>query len=72
MATWTQSDVDTLAAAIATGVLSVEYSGPPARRVQYHSLKEMRDLLAEMRAAVGDAAGTRQGYRRASMKGFNE
>ena len=72
MATWTQTDIDTLAAAVATGVLSVEYSGPPARRVTYHSLAEMRSLLAEMRAAVGDAAGTRQSFRRAAVKGFNE
>jgi len=71
LATWTQSDIDTLKAAIATGVLSVRYSGPPAREVQYHSLREMRDLLAEMIADVAGTAGTRQGYRKAATsKGF--
>jgi hypothetical protein len=63
MADWTQADIDTLRAAIATGILSVEYSGPPARRVQYQSLAAMRDLLAEMVADVGTAAGTRRAIR---------
>lgn len=63
VATWTQADVDTLKAAIATGVLSVSYAGPPSRTITYQSLKEMRDLLAEMTASVtAEAGGTR--YRR--------
>jgi len=68
---WTQTDVDKLAAAVASGVLSVEYDGPPSRRVQYQSLKEMRSLLAEMIAAVGNTAGTRSRFKRmGTSKGF--
>lgn len=68
-ATWTQAQIDELKAAIASGVLTVSYSGPPARSVTYQSLKEMRELLAAMledsaRAAGGRSyvlAGTRKG-----------
>lgn len=48
MATWTQQDLDTLKAAVASGVLTVIYAGPPQRQVTYQSLDEMRSLLAEM------------------------
>lgn len=67
---WTQDDVDKLRAAIvalASGeaVQTVTYAGPPSRTVMYQvqNLTEMRALLAEMVAAVRNAAGTRQGYR---------
>jgi hypothetical protein len=71
MGIWTQSDIDTLKAAVASGVQTVSYSGPPARTVTYQSLAEMRDLLAEMVADVAGQAGTRQPYRyAASSKGF--
>ncbi len=70
---WTEADITTLRAAVASGVLSVEYSGPPSRRIQYQSLAEMRSLLAEMLAEVGEAAGTRTKYRFVSTsKGFDE
>ena len=52
MAFWTQADIDTLKAAIAGGVLIVEYDGPPKRKIQYQDLAEMRSLLAEMRGEV--------------------
>lgn len=52
---WTQADVDKLKAAIAGGVLEVEYEGPPRRRVRYQDLGAMRSLLASMRAEVGAA-----------------
>ena len=68
---WTQADIDALRAAVATGVRSVTYSGPPERTVVYHSLAEMRSLLAEMVAAVRGAAGTRPVSRYAgTRKGF--
>lgn len=71
MALWVQADINNLKAAIATGVLSVKYSGPPERTVVYQSLSEMRKLLAEMVAEVTGAAGTRQSYRKAATsKGF--
>lgn len=69
---WTQDDVDKLKAAIASGVLSVSYDGPPKRTIVYQSLSDMRKLLAEMRAEVGAAAGTRRAFRLASTrKGFS-
>lgn len=68
MATWTQADIDTLKAAVASGVLSVRYAGPPAREITYQSLGEMRKLLAEMIADVGAQAGTRPSFRLAGFK----
>lgn len=68
MATWTEADVAQLKAAVASGVLSVEYAGPPARRITYQSLAEMRSLLASMEADVAQAAGTRQSYRLAATR----
>ena len=68
MATWTDEEITTLRAAVASGILTVEYAGPPARRVTYQSLAEMRDLLAEMTAsATAEAAGGRS-YRLASTR----
>lgn len=58
MATWTQADVTTLKAAVASGVLQVRFDGPPARSITYHSLAEMRSLLASMQQDVARAAGT--------------
>lgn len=52
MAGWTQQDIDTLKAAIASGILSVSYAGPPQRSITYQSLREMRDLLSEMTAGT--------------------
>lgn len=70
MASWTQEDIDTLKAAVASGVLSVSYAGPPSRTITYQSLKDMRELLAEMEASVSAAAGGVP-YRRARvLRGF--
>ena len=67
-ATWTQADIDTLKAAIASGVQSVTYAGPPARSVTYQSLDAMRAVLAEMRREVGG----RKRFRRVKIsKGFD-
>lgn len=55
--TWTQADIDTLKAAVASGILMVRYDGPPARTITYQSLREMRDLLASMQADVAASAG---------------
>lgn len=66
---WTQADIDNLRAAVATGVLSVSYDGPPRRMITYHSLSEMRSLLAEMERQV---SGTTT-YRLAkTTKGFDK
>lgn len=52
MALWTQADIDKLKTAVASGVLSVEYAGPPAHKITYQSLAEMRALLAQMERSV--------------------
>lgn len=67
MAGWTQSDIDTLKAAIATGVLSVNYAGPPARSITYRSMAEMTQALAMMERSVNGGtpyriARTRKGF----------
>jgi hypothetical protein len=67
MAGWTQTDIDTLKAAIASGVLSVNYAGPPARSITYQSTDAMLKALALMEQSVN--GGTP--YRLAkSRKGF--
>ena len=58
MAIWTEADVSALKAAVASGILSVRYEGPPARQITYHSLTEMRSLLASMVADVSAASGS--------------
>jgi hypothetical protein len=60
---YTQADVDALKSAIVSGVLRVDYSGPPARSVTYQSLDAMRALLAQIVAQTNDAAGTRRSFR---------
>lgn len=72
MALWTQSDIDSLKAAVASGVLSVTYSGPPQRTVTYHSLSEMRALLTEMVADVNAQAGGSSFSIASTKKGFDE
>jgi hypothetical protein len=65
--TWTQEEIDALKAAIASGVLTVSYAGPPQRSVTYQSLAEMRALLADMNRQVTEAPS----YRRVQFnKGF--
>ena len=46
--TWTQTDIDKLKQAVASGALTVSYAGPPARSITYQSLDAMRSLLSEM------------------------
>lgn len=67
MALWTQSDIDTLKAAVASGILTVRYDGPPGRTITYQSLAEMRDLLAAMQQDVASNAG-RQPFRLAATR----
>ena len=68
---WTETDITRLKEAVASGVLSVRYDGPPGRTVTYQSLAEMRKLLAEMVVSVRGAAGTRSTFRyAATRKGF--
>lgn len=56
--TWTQADIDALKLNIKRGTLSVSFHD---RSVTFHSLKEMRELLADMERSVGGAPGYRLG-----------
>lgn len=47
---YTQTQIENLEKAIASGVLEVEYQD---RRVRYQSLAEMRRVLADMKASGG-------------------
>lgn len=64
---WTQEDIDKLKAAIAKGVRVVRYGD---RTVEYHSLKEMRDLLSSMSASVDAASGSGRRVLMETTKGF--
>lgn len=64
---WTEGDIVTLKKAIASGVLSVSYAGPPARSQTFQSLEAMRSLLAEM---VGQVYGHTALRRTSFSKGF--
>ena len=68
MSTWTQSDIDSLKAAVGSGILTVRYDGPPARTITYQSLAEMRALLAAMQRDVATTAGTATSYRLVSTR----
>lgn len=67
MATWTQTDIDKLKAAIATGHLTVKFAD---RSVTYQSLSEMRALLASMQQDVAAAGGTASYILLNTRKGF--
>jgi hypothetical protein len=60
--TWTQAEIDALRAAVASGVLTVTYDGPPKRSVTYQSLAQMRELLASMVQSTSQASGGRPGF----------
>lgn len=66
---WTQADIDALKAAVASGILTVSYDGPPRRTIQYQSLAAMEALLNRMVAKVDG----RTSYRRVRWhKGFRD
>jgi len=56
---WTQADLDALKKAVASGVLTVLYEGPPKRSVTYADLSAMRALLAEMNRQITGAPNNR-------------
>ena len=51
---YTQTQLDALEAALASGALTVEYDG---RRVTYRSVAELKEAIAEVRTALDAAAG---------------
>lgn len=61
---WTQAEIDALKSAIATGLLQVSYSGPPARTVTYKSTDEQLKALALMEREVSGSSA--QGFRLAA------
>ncbi len=65
---WTQSDVDTLKAAIVAGkgARSIAFGD---QAITFHSLTEMRALLADMQSDVAIAAGTPRSRFAATSKG---
>ena len=65
---WTVEEYNSLRAAVASGVLTVTYSGPPSRTVTYQSLSAMRSLLAEMVISLDSVSGTRKNYRLAATR----
>lgn len=56
---YTQEQADALASAIARGVRKVQING---EIVEYHSLAEMRSLLAEMQRVLSPVTPTRRHY----------
>jgi hypothetical protein len=66
--TYTQAEIDALKAAIASGILTVRFSGPPERTVQYQSTQAMIEALSQMVAQTNNAAGTRRSIRVAIVK----
>lgn len=68
---WTTEDeahLVALEAIVDSGVLSVEYGGPPSRKIQYQSTEQMRSVLAALKIRKAQAAGTRQSYRLAATR----
>jgi hypothetical protein len=74
VATWTQEDVDRLKEAVGSGILTVVYDGPPKRSITYQSLRDMRELLAEMvRDVAGEAGTAPPSFRRVAWRrGFDD
>lgn len=65
---WSQSDIDTLKAAIASGVLRVQYAD---REVTYQSTDAMLQALSAMQQEVNTAAGTATYGLLNTTKGFD-
>lgn len=63
---YSQADIDTLKAAIASGVRRVQYA---TGSVEYHSLEEMRSILRDMEREVNPAKFTKRRVAR-TVSGF--
>lgn len=64
---WTQTEYDTLKAAVASGVQTVRYQD---RTVVYHSLEQMRALLGEMERSISQNARSNQRIVLTTYKGL--
>ena len=70
---WSDEDRAKLREAVASGILTVSYAGPPARTITYQDLDKMRALLASMDAEAARVAGTAPTSRRAAFRrGFRD
>jgi hypothetical protein len=67
---WTQGDVDKLDVAIASGVQSVTFDGPPRRTVTYQTTSDMLKARAIMVAEVAKAGGRTNIRYLSTSKGF--
>lgn len=56
---YTQEHLDGLREALASGALKVRYEG---KEVEYRSTAEIRSLIAEIEAALGQSTGSRVTY----------
>lgn len=68
---WTTEDeahLVALEAIVNSGVLSIEYGGPPSRKMQYQSTEQMQSALALLRSRKAESAGTRTSYRLVSTR----
>nr|WP_047574303.1 hypothetical protein [Methylobacterium sp. ZNC0032] len=66
---WTQTDIDRLKRAIATGARRVEFGSGETRRVQeFHSIDAMLKALAAMEDEVSGATGL---VSRRTVAGYN-
>lgn len=63
--TWTDEEIATLRSAIASGVKRVTYRD---ETVEYHSLDQMRELLASMTASASESSSSNGTYRLASTR----
>lgn len=62
---YTQAQLLELEAAIASGILTVRYEGPPAREQTYQSLEAMENLRARM---IRELNPSRPGFRLGVVK----
>jgi hypothetical protein len=69
---WTQADVDKLESAIASGVQTVTYDGPPRRSITYQTTGDMLRARALMVDEVARTSPSRKSSirRLATRKGF--
>ncbi len=72
--TYTDVEIEALRVAIVsaatTGVLSVEYDGPPKRKVTFRSISEMQATLSKMVATSATSARTTTYRLVKTSKGF--
>lgn len=62
---WSQNDINTLRAAIASGVLTVMYEGPPKRTVTYkNGAEQLQALSLAMREVNGVSSFTHASTRK--------